>query len=353
MQTTDAATLLQILQAPAGAALLPMLNDRERMVMDQSNANLQDTLSRTGINQDENRRANERQPLTLAQLQAQTEGQTLQNQGTRFDQGVKTGLGQDFYVDQAKQGAAKSDAAILAEGAKNAPAIAAAVRAAGPAAKTTAMEMLKRFKFPQALIDQVEQEQDPQQVIKNMDAFAESIAKMSRQYIQQDAQLGSKERIATARNLTDVQIANIRAKAQQDVAAFKAKLKSSGGTKPVKESMENLYTDLRRKEMSAGTDEEKEYYAAAAAEVAKDMQNKPAAAGANVPSIVTGPDGRPTIGQVPRVTGRPVAPMPPRPSGLPATQNPTAPTNANAARLPQNQPARRVMSAEEYLNQNK
>lgn len=71
--------MLQILQSPMGAALIPQMNARENAIMDRSAADLQAVITRTASEADQNRRANEMQPYDIAQKKVTTAGVGLDN----------------------------------------------------------------------------------------------------------------------------------------------------------------------------------------------------------------------------------------------------------------------------------
>ena len=337
MQTTDASTLLNIMQSPMGAALLPTLANREAMVMGQSRATLQDTLARTGIAQDENRRANEMQPGRVKGLDLENIGRDLSNQDAQFKGQVRDKLGIDFAVNEQKNKATLDDLKIAEAGHKNFSTIAAMVSQApdAPGARRQiATQLIQQYKLPPAMVDVVSK-MDEGQIGPSFEQMARKAAEFTRQAYVADSTNASRERVAEARNLSAERIAQIKAQAQRDVARMIAatKQRAGGNAREEKYSMEQLYSRYREAEMNAQTPEQKEYYAAAAAQVYSDIQGKPAAAGAQGTALIPPAPGSgrgPTLGTQPKVEPRPTAPMPPRPAGLPASQNPTAPTVANA-----------------------
>ena len=338
MQTTDASTLLNILQSPMGAALLPTLANRESMVMDQSRATLADTLARTGIAQDENKRANEMQPGRVKGLDLENISKNLSNQDLKFKGQVRDSLGVDFAVKQEQNKATVDDLKIAEAGHKNFSTIAAMVSQApdAPGARRQiATQLIQQYRLPPAMADVVSKMEEGQ-IGPAFEQMARKAAEFTRQAYVADSTNASRERMADKKNLTSVQVAEIRAKAQRDVAQImaEAKRRAGGDSKQEKLNMEQLYSRLRQQEMSASTEEEKEYYAHAARRVYDDIQGKPAGAGAVGTGLIppTQPGRGPTLGPVPKVQPRPSEPMPPRPAGLPASQNPTAPTVANAQR---------------------
>ncbi len=337
MQTTDASTLLNILQSPMGAALLPTLANRESMVMDQSRATLADTVARTGIAQDENRRANEMQPGRVKGLDLENIGRNLTNKDAQFKEQVRDRLGVDFAVNQEKNKATIDDLKIAEAGHKNFSTIAAMVSQApdAPGARRQiATQLIQQYRLPPAMADVVSKMEEGQ-IGPAFEQMARKAAEFTRQAYVADVGAASRRDVAQIKSLSSAEVARIRADAQRDVARIVAETKRRAGGNPKAEklSMEQLYSRLRQQEMSADTEEKREYYAAAAAQVYSDIQGKPAAAGAQGTALIPPAPGSgrgPTLGTQPKVEPRPTAPMPPRPAGLPASQNPTAPTVANA-----------------------
>lgn len=337
MQTTDASTLLNILQSPMGAALLPTLANRESMVMDQSRATLADTVARTGIAQDENRRANEMQPGRLKGLDLENIGRDFSNQDAQFKKQVRDRLGEDFAVNQEKNKATIDDLKIAEAGHKNFSTIAAMVSEspdAPGARRQIATQLIQQYRLPPAMADVVSKMKE-EKIGPAFEQIARKAAEFTRQAYVADVGAASRRDVAQIKSLSSAEVARIRADAQRDVARIVAETKRRAGGNPKAEklSMEQLYSRLRQQEMSADTEEKREYYAAAAAQVYSDIQGKPAAAGAQGTALIPPAPGSgrgPTLGTQPKVEPRPTAPMPPRPAGLPASQNPTAPTVANA-----------------------
>lgn len=102
MQTTDLATLLQVMQSPGGMGLLPTVVNRENMVMDQSRARLQDTIARTQLAQQEGQRAQEMHPLTMDHTRAQTSDTRSRTTATEFDNNIRQRLGQEHFIGVAR-----------------------------------------------------------------------------------------------------------------------------------------------------------------------------------------------------------------------------------------------------------
>lgn len=340
MQPVDPSQLLNVLQSPMGAAMLPQLAQQNGLAMDQGRASLADTIARTGIAQDSNRRSNEMHPLEMDSRRVTNEGQVLRNKDNQFDLGVKETLGQDHYVKAAQNKLSADDMKIAEAGMKQFSSIAGIIDqlpkdSAPGMRRQVAGDLLKQYRLPPSMIDMVNKMPE-EQLSETFRGMAEQAGKLSRQYLQADRAADAKETVGAGNNATSIRVAEINAKAKTDAAALIAAAKrSASSTKPLQQSMEQLYSMARRNEISAQSPDEKAYWAGVAAEVAADMQNKPAAAGATAPTIVTR-DGKPRIEQAPKVQPRPVGELPARPAGMPAPN--MAPTKENAARLPQNQP---------------
>lgn len=91
--------MLQILQSPMGAALIPQMNARENAIMDRSAADLQAVITRTASEADQNRRANEMQPYDIAQKKVTTAG-------VRLDNSHKQNVLDEYSLRGGAQGAA-------------------------------------------------------------------------------------------------------------------------------------------------------------------------------------------------------------------------------------------------------
>lgn len=337
MQTTDAGTLLNILNSPIGGALLPTMAAREGMVMDQSRATLADTLARTGIAQDENRRANEMQPGRLQGQSLENIGKDLSNQDAKFKGSVRDTLGVDHYVQEAQNKLTADDLRIAEAGVKNFSTIAGVISGApdAPGARRAmAIEMIGKYKLPTSMIDTINKMEESQ-IGPAFEKMAENAARLSRQNFMQDRKLENNLDMQGLKNLGAADVARINAQARVDAARIVAAAKRAAGgdTKAEKLNMEQYYVRARQNEQNAQNPEQKAYWAAVAEQVYKDIQNKPAAAGAVGTTLIPqGPGKSPVLGPAPKVQPQPTAPLPERPAGvpLPASQNPTAPTVANA-----------------------
>lgn len=346
--------MLQILQSPMGAALIPQMHQRENLIMDRGNADLQEVISRTGIAQDENRRAADMHPLRLQGTRLDNEGKELGNADARFKGQVRDTLGVDHAVRKEQNAATLDDLKIAEAGMKNFSTIAGIIDGspdAPGARRALAIEMVGKYKLPSSMIDTLSQMPE-EQIGPTFRAMAENAAKFTRQAYIADQANATRRDIAQQKNLTDIEIAKIRADAQRDAARMvaEAKKRSGGNPREEKYSMEQLYSKWRMIESDPNASEEMRAYAGMVAQrVYEDIQGKPATAGAVGTTLQDqGPGKSPKLGTAPRNPPRPTAPLPSPP--LPASQNPTAPTKANAAKLPQAQPVPGIMSAEDYLN---
>lgn len=213
MQTTDASALLQIMQSPMGAALLPTMMNRENMVMDQSRATLQDTLARTQIAQNQDQRQAQMHPLDMESKRMGTEGQSLLNRGREFDLGVKEGLGQEHFQNKARQEMTERDQMIIERSGKQFREVAGVVKnlPEGPAGyrKAEAARLLNSVGLGR-MVPSLQHIPD-EKIGETLDAMAESMASMSEKaYLQSLKNIGARD------------TANIRAEGGRDVARIRA-----------------------------------------------------------------------------------------------------------------------------------
>ncbi len=314
MQTTDMSTMLQILQSPMGAALIPTLHDRENMVMDQSRATLADTISRTGINQDENARKAQMHPLEMDAKRVGTEGQVLQNDVRRFDANVKEirggAAGEAFRADE------KDDARKFLEGSKNIGMVAARLQipegaVMAPGQRRAMAERELRSAGLERMIPDLPE--DENQIGPQLKGVAEHLAKFSRQYVTSEMQAtarsgdvddtnASRERIALRRDKVMQDIAKMKAEAAAAKAAAGGK-KGKGGEAAMKNSnILAIYADNATKALNDGDLKTAEFWNERAKEVAELLKHSaPKPAMDKVDTTIRVPGGiQTTSTQVPR-----------------------------------------------------
>jgi hypothetical protein len=328
-----------------GGALIGTLSNRENMVMDQSRAQLAETLSQTQRQQDENTRKQAMHPLEMQSKQLGNQGLETRNADNQFDLGVKQKLGPEHFIKEAQDKLTKGDQDKLKADGENFRTMASMLGSGEGAApgqiRAHTIQMMKHYKMDH-LIPRVEAMQDEKQIIKEIQGMAGMLNQLSRPYAVESLKQDGSNYRAELKSLTDIEKIQIKAQADKDVAAMKAKL-SAGGKKVTKETLQNMYTRTLSESMTEKDPQRKAYLEAVADKLLKDMQELPAAAGAQASGIVTGPNGRPTIGQVPRVQPREPTPMPPQPAGPAGNMFPSP---ANAAALGKGPP--QVRNQAEY-----
>lgn len=357
MQTPGLDELLKIMQTPGGATLLPMVHERNNLMMDQGRASLQDTMTRTQVARDENARASQMQPYKLQEIMGQNQGRTLTNDDLAFKKQVRDKLGVDFYAKNEQDKTEKDDLGLIKQGLDNFPSLAAVIEnapAAPGARRQMAIEGLKSLRMPPAVIEAF-QNAPEDQIAPTMRQIARQIAENSRQYITSSATNASRETIAAGRNLTSEKIAQIQAQVKLDVARIKAQVeafKAGSGGKERPLNLDQLAARYFQLAEQSQSEEERAYNYAMAREVSALARDRTASSTQTAPSIVPKPGGGMTIEPRPKAP-RAVEPgIPPKPSA-----SSMFPSKENSERLPQqpkpNSPASSStprMSIEDYLN---
>ena len=270
MQTTDMATMLQILQSPMGAALIPTMQSRENVVMDQSRATLADTISRTGINQDENARKAQMHPLDMASRQAETQGRQILNDKGTFDASVREirggAAGAAFRAEDDEEfKRVQESGKQLATVAAQLQVPKGAVVAPGQL-RTNAEAVLKANRL-EHLIPTLPQ--DETQIAPAMAAMAEHVAKFSRQFITQEAAIAGRAADTAVRTKSAEEVARIRIKGMAEIARIKAEAAAAkasagkaggGGDKNVMKNstIVAIYTDNATKALQKDPPDEEE-----------------------------------------------------------------------------------------------
>lgn len=341
MQPVDPSQLLKVLESPMGAAMLPQLAQQQGMAMDQGRAALADTIARTGIAQDGNRRSNEMHPLEMDSRRTQTAGQELENQGRQFTQGVKDKLGQDHFVKEAQlklSADQQKQAQDLQKGFAGTAAIVKGLPADSPPGlrRQAAVEAAKRMQLDPAVIDSISKW--PEETIgPRLYEMAEDMAKLSRQAVQenikQDGAL-SREFMRGEYGLRRQEVAN-DGKLKAAAIAAAARIKSAGGKDPKNfktfEEASVYYSGLAFRLPPGPQRDDAEI---AATYYANQVDTKPPTSGATQ-STIGNVNGKPAIVQQSKNLPPPGLPKTsaPLPDRNPA-QN-AAPTKENAAKIPQ------------------
>ncbi len=299
--------MLQILQSPMGAALLPQMHARENLVMDRGNADLQAVITRTANDADENRRRNEMQPHDIAAKQATTTGVGLDNTRKSNDLGVFDARGgvagaakRANETDEYEQ--KKRDFEIFDKGLKGFRDTAGLVKVAPIGQKrAVAVDTMKRSGMPDSVIQAISQLPEEQ-----IDAeLAKAVAQMN-ENAPKFAIQGLKEDRADGRTAATIQgrLDNTALKGQIDtqIAQLKAaavKMRASAGSNPRAMNIAQRLADLSvRAEAAirAGDTEEANFLLGLGRDLALAQGSKPEKPPA-APKVTTitrpGPDGKP------------------------------------------------------------
>lgn len=340
MQTTEMGQMLQILNSPLGASLIPQLQQRENMVMDQSQADLASTVARTGVVQDENRRANEMQPYKLDQLKVGNEQTGLENETKRFDQGVKNLNGQEFYAKKDRDAESGKRIREAAESSRNLGMAASAVREldgiplGAPGERRAQVKKILTDNGLETLHPLVDHIQDETKIGAALMNVAKGAAEVSRQYMQEGLKVQGANERAGINAMSAERVALIRERASRYAADLRARASVGKDGKQKDPLLEQLAGIEIRKALAAETDEQRMFHEEAANKIMEFKRRGTASSTAVTNTIA--PDGQGGVKFTPAPRNpSPEAPvtLPPKP-GLPATQNPTAPTKANAEKLP-------------------
>lgn len=242
------AQMLQVLQSPMGAALIPTMWDREKLVQDRSKADLASVVARTAIEQQRDQRDQQMHPLAMEARRTATEGQALANEGTQFDLGVKQRLGPEFYEQNARTKASSDELEKLSKASRNFATIAAqlqrpegTVEAPG-AVRQRAVDLARQYQLPH-LIPQIEQFPDEAQIPKLFDTMARAVSTYSTQYVSAERAAEGRLRTTELTNRSREEVARIQAQARQVAAKIRqAAAASSGSSKRWLEEMAFRYT---------------------------------------------------------------------------------------------------------------
>lgn len=256
--------MLQVLQTPAGATLVPTMMEREQLVQDRSRADLGQVLQQTENLRDSNRRTNETHPLTLEGLRLGNEEKGLGNASKRFDNQVRDTLGTDFYVQEKKDAALDNDFTRFERGVKQFRDLAGMASSMPPGMRQKAAAMLlQRSGMPDlaAQVGQIPDEQIPEFLNGAVKRMNENALK----YVTTDMTTTTSRQNTIDNNKTRLSLGELKAVTQSNIARMMAEAKryaadkraiSVNGSKPMNLSQYMTYLGQRMEQAAGRGDQE-------------------------------------------------------------------------------------------------